>query len=287
MKRLIYCVLEDNRPLPADLPPGIDGHPVSLLHEADLVAVYSTVPNAFTTPSLDQAKAYGRVVNALHEARTVLPMRYGAMLETQDQVADLLRVRREQFLTNLREVEDCVEMGLRILLKTPARRGNGPGPSPVVPTRADGASYLLARKRHYAHVDAFARGAAALAGKYKRAFHGLFVKCKTESSLPPTSRADVALASLYFLVKRRYVETFRETFRKLSSAKSERILLSGPWPPYNFAGAARERAKKDEGGRMKQDGGEPQAESRQAAEREGTPHQAPNSLLEPSTIGSC
>ncbi|NQT18960.1 MAG: GvpL/GvpF family gas vesicle protein [Planctomycetes bacterium] len=279
MKRLIYCILEDKRPLPAGLPPGIDGHPVSHLHEAGLVAVYSTAPNAFSTPSLDHAKAYGRVVNALHQVRTVLPMRYGAMLETQDQVADLLRVRREEFLTSLREVEDCVEMGLRILLKTRAPRGKGSGPSTVAPAHADGASYLLARKRHYAQLDASARGADALAEKYKAAFKGLFVTCKTESSLLPTSNTDIALASLFFLVKRKYEETFREAFRRLSSAESERILLSGPWPPYNFAGPAPERAR--------QDGGEPQAEFRRAAEPEGTPREAPGSLLEPRAIGSC
>ena len=55
------------------------------------------------------------------------------------------------------------------------------------------------------------------------------VKSKTEAPSPR-----LPLLSLYFLVDRAVVESFRQAFRRLSEAESARLLLSGPWPPYNF-----------------------------------------------------
>jgi hypothetical protein len=42
------------------------------------------------------------------------------------------------------------------------------------------------------------------------------------------------LLSLYFLVPGSAVESFRQAFRHLSATEPARLLLSGPWPPYNF-----------------------------------------------------
>ena len=60
-------------------------------------------------------------------------------------------------------------------------------------------------------------------------FAGLFVKCTTEAPSPR-----LPLLSLYFLVPRPAVTSFRQAFRQLTETESARLLLSGPWPPYNF-----------------------------------------------------
>ena len=52
-------------------------------------------------------------------------------------------------------------------------------------------------------------------------------------------RADQGFSSLYFLVKRGAVESFRQAFRRIERAESARLLLSGPWPPYNFVAPKR------------------------------------------------
>ena len=42
------------------------------------------------------------------------------------------------------------------------------------------------------------------------------------------------ILSLHFLVPRRSVESFRRTFQEISRKEGMKMLLSGPWPPYNF-----------------------------------------------------
>jgi hypothetical protein len=46
--------------------------------------------------------------------------------------------------------------------------------------------------------------------------------------------AENALASIYYLVPRDSVAEFRKAFQSMSLNNPAKLLLSGPWPPYNF-----------------------------------------------------
>jgi len=134
-----------------------------------------------------------------------------------------------------------VEMGLRVLLPSgpgaaptaggPERRENaGPPPSNTAGAlNRPGLAYLLARKAHFAHQDRWTKEYRQAADRCLAQFTGLYVKAKTEGPSPR-----LPLLSLYFLVPHRVVESFRQTFRYLAATESARLLLSGPWPPYNF-----------------------------------------------------
>ena len=81
----------------------------------------------------------------------------------------------------------------------------------------------------YAEKDRRSHEEGRVVERCREAFAGLFVKCRAEC---PSSRTpDVAL---YFLVKRGAVEPVRLAFRRLERGEPARLLLSGPWPPYNF-----------------------------------------------------
>jgi hypothetical protein len=42
------------------------------------------------------------------------------------------------------------------------------------------------------------------------------------------------LVSMYFLIRREDVGPFRRKFERLQEPGAHRLLLSGPWAPYNF-----------------------------------------------------
>ena len=63
--------------------------------------------------------------------------------------------------------------------------------------------------------------------------HGSIVRHEVELASSGGSR----LLSLYFLVPRDSVETFRFTARHFLADKSLEARLKGPWPPYNFVDA--------------------------------------------------
>ena len=230
MKHLVYCILREVRPLPCALPAGVEGAQVLLVAEGGLAAACSVVPDGCATPTVPRATAFAWVVGALHAVTAVLPFRYGNFLDSGERVLNLLRVRREEFLQSLEEVEGCDEMGLRILLE------NRPGlvcaqPAYVAPG-GTGREFLEGRRAHYAAEECDEALAAQAAAEARGALEHLAVKCREERS----TAADGRLLSLFFLVRRDNVGAFREAFRRLERETGAKVLLTGPWPPYNFAG---------------------------------------------------
>jgi len=102
-----------------------------------------------------------------------------------------------------------------------------------------GREFLEGRRAHYAaeecdEAPALRTGGAA--AEARGALEGLAVKCRAQRSSAPASPLGRVL-SLFFLVRRENVERFREAFRQLQQETSAKMLLTGPWPPYNFVGS--------------------------------------------------
>lgn len=218
-----------------ELPPGVDEAAVGLIEERGLGAAVSWVESPDVTPNVARALSYGKVVEALHADRVVLPMRYGCLFEEEPQVVELLRVHGEAYAAVLRELDGCVEMGIRLLL--PA--GSVSEECEHAPSRA-GRAYLIGRAVHYALEEEAVRGLAAVMERLRGALGGFATRIETDCG----ARADRGLGSLYFLVERDAVESFRQAFRRIERAEPARLLLSGPWAPYNFV-AGQGRGKHD------------------------------------------
>ena len=234
MSCLFYCICRHPGPEVAGL---VGDHPVYRITHRRLGAAVSGIGPADLAPDLTRVRAYERVVNSYHRQGTVIPLRYGCVVSQETRVIELLDEYNPQYESLLQELEGCVEMGLRVLLPTaspgiPAgpREIAGPPPlAPPAPPERLGLAYLTARKAHYAHQDRWTEEYRQVSDRCLAQLAGLFVKYKTEA---PSSR--LPLLSLYFLIPRRAVETFRRAFRQLTETEAARLLLSGPWPPYNF-----------------------------------------------------
>jgi len=232
MKHLVYCVLRDARgPMRCILPAGVEGAQVLLVAEGGLAAACSVVPDGCATPTVPRATAFARVVGALHTVTAVLPFRYGNFLDSSERVLNLLRVHRAEFLQSLEEVEGCDEMGLRILLED--RAGLACAQPACAAAGGTGREFLEGRRAHYAAEECDEALAAQATAEARGALEGLAVKCREDRS----SAADGRLLSLFFLVRRENVERFREAFGQLQQETSAKMLLTGPWPPYNFVGS--------------------------------------------------
>ena len=232
MKHLVYCVLRDARgPMRCILPAGVEGAQVLLVAEGGLAAACSVAPDGCITPTVPRATAFAWVVGALHAVTAVLPFRYGNFLDSSERVLNLLRVHRAEFLQSLEEVEGCDEMGLRILLE------NRPHLACARPACAapggTGREFLEGRRAHYAAEECDEALAAKAAAEARGALEGLAVRCRAQRSSAPASPLGRVL-SLFFLVRRENVERFREAFGQLQQETPAKMLLTGPWPPYNF-----------------------------------------------------
>lgn len=164
-----------------------------------LAAVVSEGLPGMADPTRDNLLAHERVNEALMREHTVLPMSFGTLLRSREDVAELLRAGHDAFEAALARVDGRLELGLKVFYM--ARDGE------VVRARAE-------------------RDAAALVA----ALGAVAVEARRT---PPIGERMVLNAA--FLVERGQVAAFDARVKSLAARHEELTFRStGPWPPYHF-----------------------------------------------------
>jgi len=238
MKHLVYGILRNDGRAWSSPVAGLEGRPLGLVTQDGIGAACSEVAETFAASDASQAMAYARVVEALHRTGTVLPMRYGCLFHDREQIAQFLQRQSTELKESLEDVDGCEEMGVRALLSGPAPPLAAGGPTVSdrlgvdrrVATPGSGADYLASREAAYAERDRSREEAPELTDAILHALDGLFLKSKAEQS----ATHGTALLSLHLLIPRAGMDAFRRAFRRLRPQSDRALLLTGPWPPYNF-----------------------------------------------------
>ena len=220
MSFLLYCVL---RSLPGPHPglAGVNRERVLFITARGLSGAVSRAFTSDLVLNPSRIVAYESIISRLHCRCTVIPMRYGCVLEEEHRVVRFLEERREQFCALLMALDGCVEMGVRIL---PRREGEALEEHgsfryrPVLSRHSTepGRDYLAAQRLHYEQSESVYAEHTAVIEKVLAAFSGLFIKSKEEDR----STAQVALWCsphcflFYFLIRAGSVEEFRNRFQQ-------------------------------------------------------------------------
>jgi hypothetical protein len=186
--------------------------------------------------ALDVARllAYERVIEYFHGRQTLIPMRYGCVFDERTQVIQFLMARNQEYRSLLGQLDGTVEMGIRILLQDGEPRKGQPLSAAA---RTDhgcspGAAYLRFRKQYYAAQDGQNDKSHGVAQTVRHRLSGHFVSSREDCCALSEHKA---LLSLHFLVPRAAVDSFARAVRAVAEEQRWKLLLSGPWPPYNFA----------------------------------------------------
>jgi hypothetical protein len=234
MSCLLYCIFRSPAEPRAGMPPGVGGKPVFVLAQNGLSAGLSELAESDLVPDISHILAYEAVVEHLYRDLTVIPVRYGCQLEHTSEARGWLERHHDEYAALLDELEGLGEMGIHVLLDASrvATENDAPPTAPhsfPLPCNS-GAAYLAAKRQRYLGLDRLARHERLLVEELWDFLADLYVRRKLEFSDSHRSR----LLSLYFLVPRASVESFRCAARHLRPKESIKLLLSGPWPPYNF-----------------------------------------------------
>ncbi|MFP5071945.1 GvpL/GvpF family gas vesicle protein [Pseudonocardia nantongensis] len=110
----VYGVVAAGSDIPTGLQAvGAEGTDIALLDHRDLAAVVSDIPVDRPLGRRDDLMAHEQVVNAVAEKVTVLPMRFGGVVENDQAVVDeLLEENHDFFVEALRAIEGRVQFVL-------------------------------------------------------------------------------------------------------------------------------------------------------------------------------
>jgi hypothetical protein len=234
MSYLLYCIFRGRLPAALEIPDGVGGHRVFTANYNGFGAALSKLPEPESPPDISKLLVYETVVESFYRHLAVIPMRYGCRVGCPYEATVLLRENHAAYGTLLHELEGLDEMGVHVLLDT-SGDGMKSNPRPVreesLPLEGDtGAAYLAAKQQRYLGLDRAGLQQRQLVEELCGSLCGSFVRHKVE--VPSSSGG--RLLSLYFLVPRDSVESFRRAARVHHANESVKLLMSGPWPPYNF-----------------------------------------------------
>jgi hypothetical protein len=176
-----------------------------------LTAVFQPV-NALPSRGAAELRAHDRVVRRLAAAfPAVLPFRFGQLIESEEALLDALGQRPGLLRRRLERVRGCLQWTVRVY-----------GPAPETAALGDagpGTRYLEARRHH----------AEAVRAVRDRLVDGARAEIVAPGRPP-------LLASLYYLVHDADHASFRQCVASMRQDGELRCAVSGPWPPYAFAG---------------------------------------------------
>jgi hypothetical protein len=233
----VYCIVRSREPLtfgPIGL--GADPAEVYTVIWDDLAAVVSDAPGGILDPTRDNVLSHQRVNETVMRDHTVLPMSFGTIFKTGEDVTAFMKSAAAAFSDVLKKMENKLEFGLKVVWDRDAVIGEIEEENDDIRrlksqlATQKGSTYF-ARMQYGRLVD------AALQATSDRYVAEIFNHLRSVSVASRTNKpiGDRMILNAAFLVSRSDEEGFDQRVKSLG-ARYEKLTFkyTGPWPPYNF-----------------------------------------------------
>ena len=235
--RYVYCVIRSEEPLSFG-PLGLGPEPsdVHTVHFREIAAVVSNTPMVVQDPTRENVLAHQRVNETVMQKHTVIPMSFGTVFKTDDDIMELLRSAYDAFSDVLNKMQEKFEFGLKVLwdrdqivreieeededirrLKTEISSQKG--------------STYFARMQYGRLID------AALQSRSERYVAEIFSALRNVSVASRSNKpiGDRMIMNAAFLVSRETEGAFDARVKQIGQQFDKLTFkYTGPWPPYNF-----------------------------------------------------
>jgi hypothetical protein len=235
--KYVYCVIKSERPLTfGQLGIGPEAAEVHTVHYRDIAAIVSNTPMVVQDPTRDNVLAHQRVNETVMQQHTVIPMSFGTVFKTDDDIMELLRSAYDAFTDVLNKMQDKFEFGLKVLWDRDQiireieeedediRRLKGEISS------QKGSTYF-ARMQYGRLID------AALQARSERYVGEIFEALRDVSVASRSNKpiGDRMIMNAAFLVARDLEQAFDVRVKDIGQRYDKLTFkYTGPWPPYNF-----------------------------------------------------
>jgi hypothetical protein len=235
--RYVYCIVRSDQPLSfGSIGIGEEPAPVYAIRCDDLSAIVSDTPLGVLDPTRDNVLAHQRVNETVMREHTVLPMSFGTMFKTRDDVTTFLKSAYRAFSDVLDKMENKLEFGLKVLWDREAViRAIEEEDEDIHRLKneiaAQKGSTYFARMQYGRLID------AALQGRSERYVGEIFDRLRDVSVAARANKpiGDRMILNAAFLVTRDTEDDFDARVKALG-AQHDKLTFkyTGPWPPYNF-----------------------------------------------------
>jgi hypothetical protein len=204
----------------------------------DLAAVVSDTPIVIYDPTRENVLAHEYVNETVMKEFTVIPMSFGTVFRSEDDVTELLRSTYQAFSDVLDKMQDKIEFGLKVLWDREKVISNIERDNDEIRRLKDEISRHTTTSTYFARMQLGRLVESALEEMSSRYVADIHEALKPAAVASRSNKpiGDRMILNAAFLVDRAQEQAFDERVKE-TSRKYEDVLsfkYSGPWPPYNF-----------------------------------------------------
>jgi gas vesicle protein GvpL/GvpF len=235
--KYVYCIIESADPLRFG-PIGIGADPsdVYTVHYKNLAAVVSDAPLEVLDSTRENVLAHERVNETVMREHTVIPMSFGTIFKTREDIVELLRSAAEAFGDVLNKMQNKLEFGLKVLWdRDQAVREVELEDEDISRLKKEisgqkGPTYF-ARMQYGRLID------SALQARSERYVADILEQLREVSVASRINKpiGDKMIMNAAFLISRDQEMAFDAKVKSIAGRFDKLTFkYTGPWPPYNF-----------------------------------------------------
>jgi hypothetical protein len=236
--KYVYCIIHSDRQREFGAIGIGGGQRVYTVAYHDLAAVVSDTPIVIYDPTRENVLAHEFVNETVMKEHTVIPMSFGTVFRSEDDVTELLRSTYQAFSDVLEKMQDKIEFGLKVLWDREKVIANLERENDEIRRLRDEISRHTASSTYFARMQLGRLIDSALEEIGQRYVNDIHDQIKRVAVASRSNKpiGDRMILNAAFLVDRAQEQAFDERVKE-TSRKYEDLLTfkySGPWPPYNF-----------------------------------------------------
>jgi hypothetical protein len=235
--RYVYCIIRASAPLRFGAI-GMDDQwaDVYTINYRDMAAVVSDVPIAPLDSTRENVLAHERVNETVMREHTVIPMSFGTIFKTREDILELLRSAYDAFADVLNKMQDKLEFGLKVvwdrdeIIRIIEQEDEDIHRLKSEISAQKGSTYF-ARVQYGRLIE------TALQARSDRYVTEFLQRLRNVSVASRVNKAigDKMIMNAAFLVQRDQEQAFDRRIKEIASLFDKLTFkYTGPWPPYNF-----------------------------------------------------
>ena len=245
MGNLIYAILSINHnqsALSSALTKieGIGGANPYAIFDHDHAAVFHFLSTNDSIANTSNALIYASVIEVLSRQFTILPMRFGSVLNSAVEIEQMLERNRLLIQENLTKVENREEFGLKIfcdpatLKEAILEKSKHNTPSPLLQTDGTGASkyrqWVSKKLEEHREEEARLNYLDSVITEFRAMVLPLNALIKVKKMVTPALVADIVM----LIDKAKKKELIESVGILQKQHPFLQLVMTGPWPPYSF-----------------------------------------------------
>lgn len=235
MKLYLYGIIDSSEQITESLY-GLEGASICNVPFRDIGAIASEINRPIEEVTENAVLEHDAVVEGMMAVRTVLPVRFGTIIDGRDNLLSMMQDYYGQFKENLDRLRNKFEFGVKVIWPGNKVKENivtafkKSGQKIPVPDGSAGKRFMKEKFREHRIDEEFKKRADRFI-KIVDLFFGRFAAEEKVEKL----KTENLLVDAVYLVEKNKRRDFREAFEHIRSAHPNlKYLFSGPWPPYNF-----------------------------------------------------